>query len=981
MTIWASRTILLASAAAAVTAVMTPAHAQSTAPVALPSTALELSIPAGDLGTVLSAFSRATNIQIIVDPALIAGKHSMGVSGSFVIADALSKLLAGSGLSFTLDGDTALVQRVPELPVTRADAPASSGRRVAALSAQPAKEEPDTIEEIVVTAGFADSLERSLNEKRQASNVVDVISAEDIGKFPAQNLAEALQRVPGVSINRDRGEGLFVRVRGLGPSFQLVSLNSRDAAVNENVRDSGQSGRQFRFDTLPSELVSSVEVIKSPTAALDEGAIGGVVNIRTSRALDLGRTTSAGSAVASFPALADEIDPRLSGLLSWVNDDTTLGILASAVYDERTLRQDRITGVSWSEEPDGIDTDGDGAADTGSIITPTATRPTLEREDRERIGVNGAVQWRPNQQLDLNFDVFYTRLKDHYDELTYSADFDLSSIEPGSARVENGVLTAATADTSTQIGREVSDLRHDNIMLGLNGAYRFSDWTLSADTVYARAESDTPTPITRTRLQGSVGQVAFTFPKSGDAVPSLNFLDADLNDPGLLPGRRIEWRDVDSTDEEIAAQLDAWRPIRVGPLTELRFGAKYRTRFRDYDRRDYNFTRGISGIHFDASFFDPMPVGNFLSDVSGSLPRSWAMPDPAAFRTQIDESALNAPLTRSDLRNSYRVDEDIASAYAMSNLESTFRGKPLRGNFGVRLARTNQTSAGHADDGTQAIPVSFNRVYTDVLPSLNLVWEWSDEVQTHFAVAKVITRPSLADLAPRLTLNSSGTVLEASGGNPQLKPFEAWQYDATAEWYFSPGSVLMGGIFYKDITTFMTRQKSNIVVDGTTYLLTAPVNGGTANVAGVEVAYQQLMKFLPAPFDGLGFLANYTRTESEATYYDGTRIFKDDLENVAKHSFNFTGFYEAARFSARLSYSWQGDVLQEVGTNGLSTANDKAFGSLDADLSYKLREQMTVFAQGINITDQAQRQFVRDDWFGGYTRYGRTVMIGLRASY
>lgn len=918
----------------------------------------------------------------MVDPALIAGKRFAGLSGSFTADQALARLLDGSGLSFTLTGDTALVQRARENTPTSRRSIRTSAATPAAVKSQPATERPEPIEEIVVSAGFADSLARALDEKRQASNVVDVISAEDIGKFPTQNLAEALQRVPGVSISRDRGEGLFVRVRGLGPSFQVVNVNGRSAAVNENVRDSGQSGRQFRFDTLPSELVSSVEVIKSPTAALDEGAIGGIVNIRTFRPLSLDRSTVAGSAVASSPELADTVDPRLSGLVSWINDDANFGVLVSAVYDERTLRQDRITGVTWRDRPAGVDTDGDGVADTGAVLVPTATRPTLEREDRERIGVNGALQWQPSDSLDINLDVFYTKLEDHYDELTYSADFDLATIAPGSAVVADSVLRAATVNASSQIGREVSDLRHDNIMVGLNAEYRLGDWTLDADATYAHADSDTPTPITRTRLLGPVGQVAFDFPRiDGDVVPSLRFLSADLNNPGLLPGRRVEWRDVESKDEELAAQFDALRPISLAALTELQFGAKYRTRFRDYDRRDYNFTRGIQGRTFDASFFERFPEGDFLGDAGGTLPRSWAMPDPDAFATQIDAAELNRPLSRGDLRNSYRVDEDIASIYAMSNLETSALGKPLRGNFGVRAARTEQTSAGHADDGTRALPVSFDRTYTDVLPSLNLAWELSDAVQTHFAAAKVITRPSLADLAPRLTLNSSGTILEAVGGNPNLKPFEAWQYDATVEWYLAPGSALIGGVFYKDITTFMTRQRSNLVVDGTTYLLTAPVNGGDASVTGIEIAYQQMFKFLPAPFDGLGLLANYTHTDTEATYYDGSRVIEDDLENVAKNSFNVTAFYENAAFAARLSYSWQDDVLQEVGTNGLDSANDKAFGSLDADLSYRLNEQITVFAQGINITDEAQLQFVRDDRFSGYTRYGRTLMLGMRAKY
>lgn len=951
----------LAMAAAA------PSHAQAQQE----TSTVQLSIPAGDLGAALSAFSRAANLQVVVDPELIAGKRSAGLSGAYAPEDALSQLLSGSGLTFALKGDTVIVQRTRMIPVS-----------VEGASAAPiATTQTQSIEEIIVSAGFAGSLARALDEKRLASNVIDVISAEDIGKFPAQNLAEALQRVPGVAITRDRGEGLFVRVRGLGPSFQTVTVNGRGAAVNENVRDSGQSGRQFRFDTLPAELVSSVEVVKSPTAALDEGAIGGIVNVRTSRPLDLGRTTFAGSATASSPELADTFDPRVSGLASWSNEAKTFGVLLATVYDERTLRQDRITGVGWNNSS-GLDTNGDGVADSGPLIVPQATRPTLEREDRERIGVNTALQWHPSAQFDVNLDMFYTRLKDHYDELTYSSDFNLNTIVPGTAQIRNGVLTAATVNGSTQIGREVSDLDHDNVMVGLNTVYRPGAWTLSADLAFARANSSTPTPITRTRLLGPVGQIAFNIGDADGALPDLNFITADLNNPGLLPGRRVEWRDVDSVDKERAAQFDAERALTFGPISGVQFGGKYRARLRDYDRRDYNFSSGISGQRFDATFFDPFPYRDFLDGVGGNLPRSWAMPDPAAFATRINLAELNAPLTRADLRNSYEVEEKINSIYALANLQTTLVDLPLHGNVGVRAARTDQTSSGYADNGTRAIPVSFNKVYTDVLPSLNLVWEVSEETQMRLAAAKVITRPSLADLAPRLTLNSSGTVFEAVGGNPQLEPFEAMQYDLTTEWYFAPGSALVGGFFYKDINSFVTRQRSNIVVDGRTYVLTAPVNGGTASVTGVELAYQQKMEFLPAPWNGFGLVVSYTNTSSEATYFDGTRSFQDDLENVARNSINVTSFYEQGPFAGRFSYSWYGDVLQEVGTNGFATANEKAFGSLDADFSYKLNEQITFVFQAINLLDEEQRQFIRsNDMFAGYTRYGRSLMLGMRAVY
>jgi TonB-dependent receptor len=841
-------------------------------------------------------------------------------------------------------------------------------------------EQPVVIEEITVT-GYTQSLVHALKTKRDADRIVDAISAEDIGKFPSQNIAEALQRVPGVSIVRDRGEGLFVRVRGLGPNFQITTLNGRSMAVNENVRDSGQSGRQFRFDTLPSDIVAGVEVIKSPTADLEEGAMGGVVNVRTFQPLDLGASTFSVSSTASYPEKSDKVDPHASVLGSWVRDDKQLGVLMTVAHDKRTLRQDRALSSSWTSVPGGVDTNGDSVADSGPIIDSTGVRPTLEFEDRRRDGVTFATQWRPNQDIDLNFDAAYTRLQDHYDELTYSADYDRTRLVAGTAVFSNGALVGGTAPVITQIGREESDLEHENFTTGLNAEYRFDQWRLSSDLSWANATSFTPTPIRRSRLRGNAGNVQFSFPESGDAVPSVRFLTADLNNTSVVPGRRLEWRDNDATDTEMAERFDATRGLSWGPMQYVTFGAQHRKRDRDYNRRDLTITNGIAGVTFPAQFFDPFPVSGFLDQASGTLPRTWLVPNTDAFFALMPASAIAAPLTRADLRNSYEISEEITSGYVMTDLMSRIFGRPLRGNVGVRIAQTDQTSSGNADNGTAAIPVTYDTKYTDVLPSMNLALQVTPELLIRAAAAKVITRPSLADLAPRLTLNSSGIILTAVGGNPQLKPFEALQIDSTAEWYFGRASALVGNVFYKDITTFVTQRTSNLVVDGVTYQLTAPINGGKAHVAGLELAYQQLFSFLPQPYDGLGFQLNLTLTDTSATYFDGVRTFEDALENVARRTVNSTVYYEKGPIGARATYSWRGEVLQQVGTNGLASANDRPFGSLDLDLSYRIGDNVTVVAQAINVTNAAQSQFVSGQEFVGYTDYGRTAMLGVRAKF
>jgi TonB-dependent receptor len=931
---------------------------------------VHVQLPAQPMDRALEQLARQSGADILFTQDAVKGLRAPSLSGDYDAETAVRHLLQGTSLVVTQDSAGALI--------VRRRRPSDAPEQTSALT-----EEPVQVEDVVVT-GIANSLAQALDQKRKATNVIDVVKAEDIGKFPAQNIAEALQRVPGVSIVRDRGEGVFVRVRGLGPSFDIVTLNGRTAAVNENVRDGGTTGRQFRFDTFASELVSAVEVIKSPKASLDEGGIAGIVNMRTFRPLDFKQPTVTMSATGSYSQLADKgVDPRLSGLAAWQNEAGTLGLLASAVYDERTVRQDRIIQTGWIDGR--IDANGDGVLDPGTILVPTANRPTLEQEHRNRIGLTGGLQWKPNDNLQVNLDALWSRLRIDYDEMTYSSDFQtaaLRAIAPGSAVITDGVLTHATVQTNTQIGREVSKLDYQSLILGGNVALTKDKWTVDADLTYSRAYSNTPKPITRSRLIGPVGLVTFDYALAGERLPNLNFA-ANLNDPNLLPGRRIEYRVNDSLDHEAAAKLDVLREFGDTGITAVRFGAKIQDRGRDYHRRDLTLLNGIVGVRFPIEFFNPFPVKGFLDSVGGELPREWLQPRPDKFlaaSTDLQQQ-LAAPLARGDLRNSYEVKERIGAGYGMAEFSIPVGSVTLRGDLGLRYANTRQTSNGYLDNGAFARPVSFVRSYGNLLPSFNLAAEITNDFQMHLAASKVITRPALADIAPRLSTATS-TQLTAAGGNPDLKPFEAWQYDATAEWYFAPSSAVSGGVFYKDSTTFVFAQTKPFLIDGVSYQLTAPQNGGGAYVYGAELAYQQTFKFLPAPFDGLGFLANYTHTESQGTYSTAAGVVtKDDLVDVAKDSFSATAFYEKGGAAIRLTYSWRGNVLRDVGGAGLAATNDKAFGSLDCDISYDLTPKVSVSFQGINLTDAVQWNYVRKDRFAGYTNYGRTFLFGVRARF
>nr|WP_161960467.1 TonB-dependent receptor [Xanthomonas campestris] len=855
---------------------------------------------------------------------------------------------------------------------------------VQAQQAGAASAQTTELDRVQVLGSYASSLERALNDKRYAPSVIDSIEAEDIGKLPAQNVAEALQRLPGVTIERDRGEGVYVRVRGLGPNFQVTTLNGQTMAVNENVRNSGQTGRQFRFDTLPAELVSGLEVIKSPTAALDEGAIGGVVNVKTFRPLQLGNAETHLSAELSHPQLADENDPRVSGLYNWVNADKTLGVLFAAAYAERSLRQDRVNETYWEHYADGIDGNGDGVADTGAIYAPSAIRPTLELEQRKRIGVASSIQFAPSEALEFNLDLFYARQQVDYDEFAIGTGWEPRNMRNLSI-VGNAVTAFDYQNGQVQLSRETSGMTDENRSVRFSGAWQGDAWKLQGTGFVSRAHSWNDAPIRRTRLRtGTTVDQRVVFPTaSGNNLPQWSFTDGyDPTDPAQTPGRRLEWRIIDAVDHERALQFDADRMLEGGVFSALKLGAKYRTRERRYDRTDL-VNNSIAGRRFDASYFYPsLPVSDMLDGGNGQLPRQWLAPREAPFWGDWPTATdlANSP-TSEDLQNSYRVLEDISSAYAMLEFSTPLGGRDVRGNVGVRGVHTQQRTEGHANLDGAAQPVVFERSYNDVLPSLNVAYDLRPTMVLRGAAAKVITRPDLTDLSSKLTFNSSGEVLTASGGNPNLEPFEALQYDLTFEWYTSPSSALVAGVFYKDISRFVQTQFSNLDYQGRRYLLSSKVNGGKAKVQGVELAWQQVFTGLPAPFDGLGMQANYTWTDSEANYVDGDTTFQDALEGVAKNSYNLVGFYEKGPLSVRLSYSWRDDIVNSVGTADIATNNTRAYGTLDGNISWQITPALAVFANAINLTGEVQHMYVGDHLFSGYTDYGRTYSLGLRANF
>ncbi|WP_322965217.1 TonB-dependent receptor [Sphingomonas fuzhouensis] len=837
-------------------------------------------------------------------------------------------------------------------------------------------------EDIVVNGTYARSLAAGIETKRRAAYGVDSISSTDIGKFPTQNVAEALQLVPGVAITRPRGEGLYVSVRGLGPQFQNTLLNGRTIALNDLIENGGAAGRQFRFEMLPAEFTASIDVVKTPTADMSEGALGGNIDVKTFHPLEVGTKTTINMR-GTYTTQTKDVRPNVTVLTSAKNSDGNFGILAGAQYWGKTVRNDRFMNFGWLlnryTSPQA------GSAPTG-LYSPTRTRPTVETEDRKRISGIVSAQWAPTPELQTTLDVIATRLDVAYDEfgLDIYPDDGGTVLQPGYTVTGDTITKATINNVRFMASREYSLNRHDLLTIGLKQTWNPDRWHVTANVNWSAAHSYHPDYRT-----GTVRSRAyFIAPLSYDASAGYQTMPTfttpvDVTNPANYKLYPFNIAPKDSKDWDVFSRLDVGHDFD-GFLSKLAAGGEYHWRKRDYFRRDFivNPPAGAPLTSLGAGAYQQMPYGDFLSGVGGNAFRNWLVPVTDAYVGNFFTPAVaNAPLTNSDLRSSFVVSEKIAAAYVRADYQFDAGQVPVSGNLGVRYVHTDQVASGTLTSGNTATPVSYPKTFNNVLPSFNLRADLTPKLVGRLAASRVLTRPNVTDTAPRITVSTDAPT--ASGGNPQLVPFLATQFDGSLEWYFAPSGMLSGAVFYKAMDDYITQSNTEINIPGRgTVRLTTSVNGGDAKVYGAEAAYSQVFTFLPAPFDGFGVQGSYTHTEVKADYTAGSRTIKDQLIGLSKNSFNLVGFYDKGPLSARLSYVWRDKYLSSTGSTVQAPTYVAAFGSLDGQLSVRAAENLTLSLEGINIAGAHQDTYNDNSLrFGEINYYGRTILFGVRAEF
>ncbi|MDH4054136.1 MAG: TonB-dependent receptor [Gammaproteobacteria bacterium] len=889
----------------------------------------------------------------------------------------------------------------------------------------------DALEEIVVQ-GYRSSLKAALGIKRDEAGVVDSIVAQDIAAFPDLNLAESIQRIPGVSISRVNGEGRQITVRGLSGDYNRIRINGMEAMNTTGSADSSggaNRGRGFDFNTFASELFNGITVRKTSSADVEEGAIGATLDLDTSRPFDYDDgTTIATSVQGGYNDLSDEINPRFAALLSHSNADKTFGALFSVAYSTRSILEEGFSTVRWQDgnfrSVDGNTCPGV-PADPGctSIDTNSLTyHPRIPRygrltHEQDRLGVTGSLQFAPTDSTEITFDAMYskfeaTRVEEYLEVFFRSQEgrIDVSNftIDPVRNIMDSGTYTISPIGNGTHPVRSEArfdELNTDFTQFTLNLEHDFSD-RLRMNAFAGTSTSDHDVPKQTTILYDAINTVTgYMYDFRGNPnAPAIDFGDLDVNDASQFAF--TEFRDRPYNVENSFSTFAADLAFDLNDNITLKGGVSWKQfEFDTVEYRRENTAGSLVCGYYDCDTDNDgtndipgAPITpDMLSNLSGfgsglgapaGIDTSWVSPNIAAAAALIDVYSIPGAPQVGNIRN---VEEEDIGFWAQLDFIGELGNVGVRGNLGVRQVETTTTSTGVLSGATAVV----ERSYDDTLPSLNLAFDLSDSFVARVAVAEVMARPSLGNLTPGGSLDSfNGPPFSYNSGNPGLDPYRATNYDLSLEWYFAEDALLSFGYFSKDVDSFFTSGATVIMPYSQTGLdisvapSSSPLrvaldagqdpnvevsqvqNGGNATVDGYEIIYQQPFTFLPGIWQNFGFTGNYTRVNS------------DEILGFSENAFNATVYFENDRFSARVSTAYR-DAYQTNRPNGAGR-DERGYSdttNIDLAMAYKLNDTIDLTFEAINLTDEFEQQvFDAGDLVNVYHHTGTEYIFGIRWS-
>ena len=801
--------------------------------------------------------------------------------------------------------------------------------------------------EHVEVVGQAASIDQALKQQRNSDNIESVVHADGVAQLPDANVAEAVQRLPGISVERDQGEGRFVSVRGLGPDLNSVTINGTLVPSPESAR------RAVALDVLPAELVQSLSVIKTLTPDMDANSLGGTVDVQSLSAFDHKGLFFTGSSEAGYNKNTHQTSPKLSGAISdrfSLGDGVdNFGVAAALSWNKRDFGSDNVeTGGAWD-------------------FTDGARLNSFEQRvydiSRERTGGGLNVDYKPDDDTRLYVRTLYSRYKDTETRNSTHLEFDT----PQAA----GELGKAKAKRKLKQREETQEIQ--SYVFG--GERLLGLWTLSGQAGYSKSSEDSPGHIAGATFKGNTN-----FPDSGfyDTEKPRPIIGAGFYDPSNFSLDKVDWEAQNTQDTEKNIRLDLARDYDVqGNAAQAKFGGKVSRRnkdndlnawvYKDFDEAGFNdaqlnmsaFDKG--NVHYQLGQFGPGLSGGAIKDLIGGL-------NPDAY---YDEQESRA--------NDFKIREDINAAYVMNTVDID----DWRFIAGMRYEGTEFEAKGTgARDGVFEAQDT-KRDYHHWLPGLHARYQWGKNTQLRAAWTNAVVRPTFGQLAPGFVIDDD----QATFGNPNLKPLESSNFDLGIEHYMGQAGTVSAFLFYKDIKNFV--YNNDLAGSGQwadfseahTY-----ANGDSAKLYGLELAYSQKFDWLPAPWNGLLLGANTTFSRSSASIegFDQARGMNRkrdiDLPNQSDTVGNLMLGWEDDTLSLRLSANYKSQYLYE-----LAGIADKAHDLhvdaqtfVDFSARYSLTKNLQVSFEAQNLTDQPYFVYSGNRRYNNqYEEYGPTYSLGL----
>jgi len=796
----------------------------------------------------------------------------------------------------------------------------------------------------VIAYGNLEGQQKALNQQKNADNIKNVVAADQIGRFPDPNVAEALQRIPGANIERDQGEGRYVLVRGLAPQFTNININGEQVP-------SPESGVRFvALDAIPADQLASIEVTKALTPDMDGDAIGGSVNLITRTAKSANPSIN-GTLIGGYNALMQK--PNGQASLQYgqrFGDSQQLGLLINTSHYYTDRGSD-----NW--ERDGSE---------------------FELRDyaleRSRSAISGTLDYNVSPNSNLYFRAIYNNFQDREQRRTFlfvanedNSPFEDAEIERASKdRLEKQIVTS----------------------FNLGGKHTFPSLMLDYEVAYAEAYQDTPFDFEPV-FKAKVDNILLDF-DSNPLFPEFAVEGADYLDNTIYEFDEVEFGNTFAIDINKTAKLNLGIPFQLGNSDGLiKLGGKVRLKEKSLDitqnvyswegdevsldglEGDFTLEKFEGGL-FDNRFLDNKYAVNRNIDVSRLT--DFFNQNRNGFKLEVDDKMVAESV------ESYTATEDVYAAYLMGKIQFN----KLMALAGVRYETTNVTYQSQAavfdieGDLDRIDPVNGGVTYDFILPQAHLKYQLNPLTNIRLAATASYSRPNFEDIVPSQEIELNAR--EGSIGNPELAPVSAINLDLMVEHYFGTVGIISGGVFHKQLNDFIYTQRFDSTINDVNVVLNQSQNGESASLTGVEIAYQQNFTFLPSIWRGLGVYANYTYTNSEASILnreEGSGTENIRLPGQAAHVGNLSLSYDYKKLNLRISSNFNGSYLAELGDDASEDVFVKERLQLDLSAAYRFNNKFQVFAEMMNLTNQPyevylgeEDHYIQREFYSWWSRIG-----------